>query len=154
VKGETHMLMSLSWRRQRRRPNTTGSRTAPTRYLTDAQWNLVKDLFDNPPPSPAGGRPRADSRACFEGIVWILKQGAQWKELPERFPSPATCWRRHREWTQSGKMAEAWKRLLNTLDGRKRLRWAQSIADGTFASAKKGVSRLATRNAARGQRSC
>ena len=148
------MLITLSRWPHRRRPNTTGSRTAPKPFLTDAQWNLIKDLFENPEPSPLGGRPRVDSRACFEGIVWILRSGAQWKELPDRFPSPATCWRRHRDWTESGKMVEAWKRILTTMDRRKRLRWAQSMADGTFASAKKGVSKLVTRNAARGRRSC
>ena len=148
------MLITLSRWRQRRRPNTTGSRTAPKPFLTDAQWNLIKDLFENPEPSPAGGRPRVDSRDCFEGIIWILRHGAQWKELPERFPSPATCWRRHRDWTESGKLVDAWKRLLTTLERRKRLRWKQAVADGTFASAKKGVSRLETQNVAKGPRSC
>ena len=147
------MLIALSgWRR--RRPNTTGSRTAPQPFLTDSQWNLIKDLFENPIPLPEGGRPRADARACFEGVIWILRHGARWKELPERFPSPATCWRRHRDWTESGKLTEAWTRLLRVLDRRKRLHWAQSIADGTFASAKKGGWRSAIRNAARGRRSC
>ncbi len=47
------MLMSLSHWPQRRPPNTTGSRTAPKPFLTDAQWDLIKDLFANPPPSPA-----------------------------------------------------------------------------------------------------
>jgi transposase len=147
------MFITLSrWRR--RRPNTTGSRTAPQPFLTDAQWNLIKDLFENPDPSPEGGRPRCDARACFEGVIWVLRHGARWKELPERYPSPATCWRRHRDWTESGKLTAAWTRLLQNLDRRKRLHWDQSIADGTFASAKKGVPRLATRNAGKGQRSC
>ena len=103
------MLMSLSRWPQRRRPNTTGSRMAPKPILTDVQWDLIKDLFANPSPSPAGGRPRADSRKCFEGIVWVLRQGAHWKELPEQFllmqpagvaigngPSPAR-WKLHEE---------------------------------------------------------
>ncbi|WP_444901822.1 transposase [Microbulbifer sp. SSSA007] len=35
-----------------------------------------------------------DNRACFEGILWILRSGARWKELPSHYPSPSTCWRR------------------------------------------------------------
>ena len=73
------MLITLSKWPQRRRPNTTGSRTAPKSFLTDSQWNLIKDLFEDPDPSPLGGRPRVDPRACLEGILWILKTGAPWK---------------------------------------------------------------------------
>lgn len=148
------MLVTLSSWPRRRRPNTTGSRTAPPRFLTDAQWNLVKDLFENPDPSPEGGRPRADARDCLEGVIWILRTGAQWKFLPDRYPSPVTCWRRHKLWTESGALSEAWKRLLSTLDRRNRLKFEQAMADGTFSSAKKGVWRSAIRNAGRGQKSC
>ncbi|MBI1348855.1 transposase, partial [bacterium] len=40
--------------------------------------------------SSRGGRPPADDRRCFEGILWVLKSGARWKDLPREFPSPAT----------------------------------------------------------------
>jgi hypothetical protein len=73
------MLVTLSSWPQRRRANTTGARTAPPPFLSDAQWNLIKDLFENPSPSPRGGRPRADARVCLEGVIWILRTGAQWK---------------------------------------------------------------------------
>ena len=52
------MLITLSLWPKRRRPNTTGSRTAPRPFLSDAQWNLIKHLFEYPDPSPLGGRPR------------------------------------------------------------------------------------------------
>ena len=148
------MMITLSMWPKRRRPNTTGSRTAPQSFLTDSQWNLIKDLFENPDPSPLGGRPRVDARQCLEAILWILKNGAQWKQLPDRYPSPATCWRRHRDWTESGVLVEAWKRLLLRMDRRKLLHWSQAMGDGTFSPAKKGVLKSARRNAARAQRSC
>ncbi|MFO0978316.1 MAG: transposase [Planctomycetaceae bacterium] len=78
------MLITLSMWPRRRRPNTTGSRTAPKPFISDAQWNLIKDLFENPDPSPKGGRPRIDARACLEGIFWILKNGGRWEDLPDR----------------------------------------------------------------------
>ncbi len=89
------MLISVSMESRRRRPNTTGSRTTPIQFLSDSQWNLIKHLFENPDPSPLGGRPRVDTCACVEGILWILKTGAPGKLLPERYPSPCTCWRRN-----------------------------------------------------------
>ena len=139
------MLITLSMWPQRRRPNTTGSRTAPKPFLSDSQWNIIADLFEPPDPSPLGGRPRVDSRACLEGILWVLKTGARWQDLPERYPSPATCWRRHREWTEAGLIQKAWARLLKRLGKRRRLDFSQAMGDGTFSPAKKGGSTLARR---------
>jgi len=148
------MLISLSLWPKRRRPNTTGSRTTPKPFITDSQWNLIQHLFANPDPSPLGGRPRVDPRACLEGVLWILTTGAHWKFLPDRYPSPTTCWRRLKEWTESGVLLEAWKQLLMRMDRRKLLHWSQAMGDGTFSPAKKGAPTSATPNAAREPRSC
>jgi transposase len=144
------MLITLSMGPRRRRPNTTGSRTAPQPFLSDSQWNLIKDLFENPDPSPHGGRPRVDARACLEGVLWILKTGAPWKYLPPQYPSTCTCWRRHRDWTEAGLIVKAWGRLLRHLDRRHLLDWSQAMGDGTFSPAKKGVWRLARPRRAKG----
>ena len=133
------MVIALSMWPPRRRPNTTGSRTVPQPILTDFQWKLIADLFEDPDPSPLGGRPRVSPRACLEGILWVVKHGTGWKYLPERYPSPATCWRRHQEWTAAGLIVKAWERLLQKLDKRKLLDWSQAMGDGTFSPAKKGV---------------
>jgi len=135
------MTISLSMWPRRRRPNTTGSRTAPKPFLSESQWVLIKDLFPTLPVSERGGRPRVDSRACLEGIIWVLKNGARWKDLPERYPSPTTCWRRFRDWTEAGIWEEAWCRLLKKLDRRSLVHWSQAFGDGTFAPAKKGAPR-------------
>ena len=118
---------------------SAGARMEPKPELTDEQWSLIADLFRDPPPSPQGGRPRVDARACCEGILWVLRTGARWKDLPPWFPSPATCWRRFHAWTQSGLWARAWTRLLRRLDREGGLETEQMIADGTFSPAKKGA---------------
>jgi len=122
----------------------TGSRMEPDAFvvqpqLSDEQWSLIADLFSNPEPDPRGGRPRADVRRCFEGIVWILRSGARWKDLPRSFPSYVTCWRRFVEWSGEGVWDRAWRRLVNRLDRQGEIDWEQGFADGTFASAKKGA---------------
>jgi transposase len=137
------MLITLPmWPRRGR--NRTGSRTAPKPYLNDEQWNLIADLFPHPPMTTAGGRPRVPPRACLEGVLWILVSGARWKDLPERYPSPSTCWRRLKEWTESGVFCEAWKRLLGRLDALGGIDWEEAIGDGTFSPGKKGAPRSAT----------
>lgn len=116
-----------------------GSTKELDKQLTDEQWLLIANLFPDPPPSPKGGRPRAPTRDCVEGILWVLRSGARWKDLPQGFPSPPTCWRRFREWTEAGIWKQAWARLLRKLDRGGRIDWSESMADGTFASAKKGA---------------
>lgn len=137
------MIISLSQWPRRRRPNTTGSRTVPQPFLTDSQWNLIKDLFEDARPERSTGRPRVAARECLEGILWVLKTGAQWKYLPDRYPSYCTCWRRHRDWTEAGLIVKAWERLLRRMDRRKLIVWSQAMGDGTFCPAKKGVLRWA-----------
>lgn len=132
------MPLTLMWFPSIRR-YLTASKTDRLSQLTDRQWNMIKDLFAWEPPTRRGGRPKAPPRACLEGILWVLHSGARWKDLPERFPSPTTCWRRHKEWTESGLFEELWRRLLKELDRRGRLHWEEAIGDGTFAPSKKGA---------------
>ena len=131
----------------------TGSMMEPEFELTDEQWKLIKDLFPDTPVGPKGGRPVVESRRCFEGILWLLRSGARWKDMPSRFPSASTCWRRHRDWTLLGVWEKAWTRLARRLDREGRIDHEESFADGTFSSAKKGVKRSARQNVARAPRS-
>lgn len=132
---------------------SSGSMTEHEYELTDEQWNLISEFFPAPKVGPKGGRPAQPPRPCVEGIIWILRTGARWKDLPQRFPSPCTCWRRLKAWTEAGVWEQAWGRLLRTLDRQGSIKHEESIADGTFSSAKKGAKRSAGQNAARGPRS-
>ncbi len=122
--------------------------------LTDEQWDRIQDLFPWEPPTRYGGRPRKAPRDCLEGILWVLRSGARWKDLPNSFPSFSTCWRRFQEWTAAGIFKVAWARLLDELDGLGEINWEEAMADGTFSPAKKGAPRSAKPNAVRAPRSC
>jgi transposase len=93
-----------------------------------------------------------NNRACVEGILWVLRTGARWRDLPPQYPSPATCWRRLRRWEEQGVLLEAWRALLGTLDERGRLRWEETFLDATFFPAKKGALQSAKRSAARARK--
>ena len=57
------------------------------RLLTDAQWEKIAPLLPNDRRRPRGGRPPwTDNRRVLEGILWILRSGARWQDLPEEFP--------------------------------------------------------------------
>ena len=123
--------------------------------LTDDRWERIKPLLPPQPRSRKGGRPRADDRACLEGVLWVLRSGARWKDLPRDrgFPSPATCWRRLARWERGGVWLRLWQAFLDELDERGRLDWSECFADATFAPAKKGASASARPSGARGRSS-
>ncbi len=108
------------------------------RGLTDEQWEKLRVHLPRYKPSPKGGRPRADDRRCFEGILWVLWTGAQWSELPKEYGSPSTCWRRLRQWEGSGVLLEMRRAFLAQLNDQDKIRWDECFADGSFAPAKKG----------------
>ena len=89
------------------------------------------------------GRPWASNRSCLEGILWVLRTGARWRDMPPEYPDGSTCWRRLRMWEEQGIWLAAWRKLLAMLDQRRLLDWGESFLEATFVTAKKGARQLA-----------
>ena len=121
------------------------------RQLTDVQWAKIVRHLPKPKPKPKGGRPRADDRECMEGILWVLRSGARWKDMPSELPAYASCWRRLNEWTAADVWLTVWRAFLGELDEAKQLDWSEAFMDGTFAPAKKGALASARHAKVRGQ---
>jgi transposase len=65
------------------------------RDLTDLQWAALDALIPEPPRrKDRRGRPWRSRRSVLNGILWVLRTGAPWADLPERYPSYQTCHRR------------------------------------------------------------
>jgi transposase len=109
------------------------------RVLTDEQWQRIAPLLPQHPPSPKGGRPRADDRECLEGLLWLLRSGARWQDIPVDLPSGSTCWRRLQEWAGEGILEEIQAVLVGQLADLGRVDLRELLADATFIRAKKGV---------------
>ena len=84
------------------------------------------------------GRPRADDRKVLEGILWVLRTGARWQDVPREYIPGTTCWRRLKEWEEAGVWETLWRVILSALEGEQKLDWAQAFLDGSFVPAKKG----------------
>jgi transposase len=70
--------------------------------LTDEQWAVVEPFLPKPVKRADGkGRPRVDNRAILNGILLVMRTGAPWHDLPNRYPPYQTCHRRFQEWVQS-----------------------------------------------------
>ena len=121
------------------------------RHFSEAQWDKIREHLPPRPRRPKGGRPPADDRRCLEGILWILWTGAPWSELPSKYGSPTTCWRRLRAWEESGVLLELWRAFLAELNDQQKIRWDECFVDGSFAPAKKGGLPSARPNGARVQ---
>lgn len=107
--------------------------------LSDAQWKKIEPLLPKLKKNPRGGRPWASNRDVFLGILWVLKTGARWRDVPEPYPSGVTCWRRLKMWEEEEVWLDMWRAFLGQLDRRGRLDWSESFADASFAPAKKGA---------------
>ena len=111
-------------------------------FINDEQWKRLKPLLPEPKKNVKGGRPPINNREVLEGILWILRTGARWQDLPDRYPSPSTCWRRLRLWEDQGVWLDVWRKFLSQLDEDGLLDWEEAFIDGSFAPAKKGAPAL------------
>ena len=121
--------------------------------LTEKQWQLIASLFENGRRAGMVGRPATPARDVLNGVLWILKTGARWKDLPSEYPPYQTCHRRFQHWVRDGTIERALQMLAEDLRERGGIDIREAFIDGTFSSAKKGVFLLARRNAAKGPRS-
>ena len=109
--------------------------------LTDEQWKYIEPLL---PPPEKEGKPRADDRRTINAILYVLKTGTPWNDLPEEYGDDSTANRRLRRWEKEG----VWKRFMNALlsDGYSegKLKVDNLSIDSDTIPAKKGVSSSVT----------
>ena len=117
----------------------TDGQNRSAKQLSDEQWLLIEDFFSWEPPSRVGGRPPVPPRVVLEALLWLLRNGGRWQDLPEWAPSESTCRRRLKEWTEQGLLTAVWSRLVELADELGQFDWEHLIADGTFCRAKKGA---------------
>ena len=122
--------------------------------ITDQQWEVVSGLLPRPKSSPGKkGRPAQDQRAVLNGILWICRTGAQWNELPRKYPPYQTCHRYFQKWIRAGVWDKVLWEIAKDLKERGKLDITECFIDGTFASAKKGGFILEKLNEERAPRS-
>jgi transposase len=112
-----------------------------SRYdLTDFEWRVIQPLLPNKP----RGVPRVDDRRVLNGIFWVLRSGAPWRDLPERYGPRTTCYNRFTRWRRAG----VWDALMDAItaayDGDIQMIDSTSIrAHQQAATAKRGVEIIA-----------
>ena len=90
--------------------------TSKKRYeITDDQWEMLEKYFPGRQPGQLG-RPRNDDRQMLNGILWIVRTGAPWRDLPERYGSWSSVYSRFVEWQESGLIEKILKELGEDAD--------------------------------------
>lgn len=77
--------------------------------LTDEEWTAIRPML----PNKARGVPRVNDRRVLNGIFWVLRSGAPWRDLPDNFGPYTTCYNRFVRWRRAG----VWAQIMNALAG-------------------------------------
>ena len=101
--------------------------------LTDEQFARLAPLL--PPERPATGRPNKDHRTVLNGILFRLRTGVPWRDLPERYGPWQTVYSRFRRWQRAGLWARVLAALQAEADAEGRLDWGLHFVDGTTVRA-------------------
>jgi transposase len=97
--------------------------------LTDRQWEKLKAVL--PPQKPKTGRPAQDHRRIINGILWILRTGAPWRDLPERYGPWPTVYSRFYRWRKAG----IWDKIFCALQAQGAIDWEVHFVDSTIVRA-------------------
>ena len=120
--------------------------------LPDALWAVVEPVLPPHPSRPKGGRPPIPHRQALTGILFVLKTGLPWEDLPAEMGcgSGMSCWRRLAAWQADGTWTRLHAVLLERLDNAGKLDWRRAAIDSSSVRAVFGGRRPApTRRAGR-----
>lgn len=103
--------------------------------LTDEEWNLLKGLF---PTQKRGGKWN-DHRITLNGMLWILRSGAPWRDLPERYGKWKSVYHRFNRWRGEGLFDRILKALRIRLDRQGKIDWDLWLVDGSNVRASRAA---------------
>ena len=122
--------------------------------LTERQWKRLSPLLPKPRVrKDRRGRPWRDPRDVLNGVLWVMRTGAPWHDLPDRYPPYQTCHRRFQLWARSGALRRVLEAMAQELADAGGFDLTEAFIDATYAGAKKGAPASAPSGAGRGPRS-
>ena len=114
------------------RPNWTELATIWT--ISDELWEVIAPILGGGRSRQGDGRPRVDARRTLDAILFRMRSGCQWNQLPERFPDDSSVHRTFQRWVRLGLFERLWAMLVDTArswgewtgNGKRRMeRWAR-----------------------------
>ncbi len=106
--------------------------------VPDELWAVLAPLIAAVDPPKPTGRRREDARAILNALVFRMRSGCQWNQLPERFPDDSTVHRTFQRWVRLGLFVQLWAVLLEQCAELGGVDWEWQAADGAMGKARLG----------------
>ena len=106
--------------------------------VSDELWERIEPVILEEDPPKARGRKRADAREMLNGIIFRLRSGCQWNQLPKELGDDSTIHRTLQRWVELGVMRRVWAALIEGCDELGGVQWEWQAADAAMSKARLG----------------
>jgi putative transposase len=114
-------------------------KTLPTIWhVPDELWNKIKPIILQYDPPKCTGRKRIDQRAALDAVIFRMRSGCQWNQLPKEFPDDSSVHRTFQRWIQLGLLDQIWAVLVEDCQELGGVDWQWQAADAAMSKARFG----------------
>ena len=106
--------------------------------VSDELWEILCTILDELDPPAATGRPRTGQREALNGIIYRMRSGVQWNQLPTRFGDDSSVHRTMQRWIAKGVFERLWAVLIENCEELGAVDWQWQSADGAMGKARFG----------------
>jgi putative transposase len=106
--------------------------------VPDDLWEKIKVVLEELDPPAKTGRKRADERACLDGVIFRMRSGVQWNQLPKDFGDDSSVHRAFQRWVEKGILERLWAMLVEECEELGGVDWQWQSADGSMGKARFG----------------
>jgi transposase len=106
--------------------------------VPDELWEQITPVLDELDPPKPTGRPRIDAREALDAIIFRMRSGCQWNQLPGEFPDDSSVHRTFQRWVERGVLDRIWAVLAAECDELGGVDWRWQSADGSMGKARFG----------------
>lgn len=106
--------------------------------VNDELWAIIQSILDKLDPPAKTGRPRTGERAALNGIIYQMRSGVQWNQLPKSFGDDSSVHRTMQRWIDKGVFQRIWALLIENCAELGGVNWEWQSADGAMGKARFG----------------
>jgi putative transposase len=106
--------------------------------VSDELWDIIQSILDELDPPANTGRPRTGQLAALNGIIFQMRSGCQWNQLPEKFGDDSSVHRTMQRWIRKGVFERIWAVLVENCEELGGVNWEWQSADGAMGKARFG----------------
>jgi transposase len=106
--------------------------------VPDPLWDRIGPILQRLDPPKPRGRPRIDPRAALDAIIYRMRTGCQWNQLPHCFPDDSSVHRTFVRWSEQKILDAIWADLIEACEDLDGVDWEWQAVDGSMGKARKG----------------